>query len=131
MIICSCNVLSDGDIKACLKPGPACPRTTSEVYKCFGCSPKCGRCVRSIRALMNEAVRGAHADCGTACETNCPKPLLAGRKPLPHVVAAQGAQDAIDVAEADPASSRSPAQDIVARQAAERHAAEQAAVAVA
>lgn len=116
MIICSCNVLSDGDIKACLKPGPACPRTTAEVYKCFGCSPKCGRCVRSIRALMNEAVREAHADCGAACDTNCPKPLLAGRQPLPHVMAAQG----------DGINAQAP--NLVAHQASERHA-EQAALA--
>ena len=27
MIVCSCNVLSDGDVKACLGPGPGCPRT--------------------------------------------------------------------------------------------------------
>ena len=33
MIVCSCNILSDGDVKACLKPGPDCPRTPAQVYR--------------------------------------------------------------------------------------------------
>lgn len=115
MIICSCNVLSDGDIKACLRPGPGCPRTTADVYRCFGCGPKCGRCVRTIRALMNEAVREAHNECGTSCEAHCPKPLLTGRQPLPRPVETAAAATDAAIASAD---------EIVAPQAPERHASE-------
>ena len=59
MIVCSCNILSDGDVKACLAPGPGCPRTPAQVYTCLGCSPDCGRCARTIRAIMNDALKGA------------------------------------------------------------------------
>lgn len=70
MIVCSCNILSDGDVKACLGPGPGCPRTPAEVYRCLGCSPNCGRCARSIRAIMDQALRGANEACGP-CPLAC------------------------------------------------------------
>ena len=68
MIVCSCNVLSDGDVKSCLTPGPGCPRTPAQVYRCLGCSPNCGRCVRTIRAIMDKALADAGAD---ACRRGC------------------------------------------------------------
>jgi bacterioferritin-associated ferredoxin len=67
MIVCSCNILSDVDVKACLKLGPDCPRTPAQVYRCLGCSPNCGRCVRTIRTIMDKAL----ADAGIACERGC------------------------------------------------------------
>lgn len=80
MIVCSCNVLSDGAVRDCLNPGPACPRTPAQVYACLGCSPKCGRCARTIRAIMQTALDGAshaaapqgapHA-CATGCASGC------------------------------------------------------------
>jgi bacterioferritin-associated ferredoxin len=57
MIVCSCNVLSDHDVRTALS-APAMPRTTGEVYGCLGCSPQCGRCARTIRRIMDEAVAG-------------------------------------------------------------------------
>lgn len=56
MIICSCNVLSDDDVRATLAAGGGAPRTTGQVYHCLGCSPQCGRCARSIRRIMDEAL---------------------------------------------------------------------------
>ncbi|WP_112663727.1 (2Fe-2S)-binding protein [Microvirga flavescens] len=73
MIVCSCNVLSDGDVKACLNPGPDCPRTPAQVYRCLGCSPQCGRCVRTIRALMDEALNAASAEQPSLCTRGCCK----------------------------------------------------------
>jgi bacterioferritin-associated ferredoxin len=77
MIVCSCNVLSDGQIKACVNGGPSCPRTAADVYQCLGCSPKCGRCARTIRQIVANALMGvdvpvavapcAVGDCATAC----------------------------------------------------------------
>ncbi|TDR94355.1 (2Fe-2S)-binding protein [Enterovirga rhinocerotis] len=74
MIVCSCNVLSDGDVKACLAPGPDCPRTPAQVYRCLGCSPNCGRCARSIRAIMDDALLAAaqQHDCTVCKATACP-----------------------------------------------------------
>jgi bacterioferritin-associated ferredoxin len=69
MIVCSCNYLSDGDVKACLGPGPGCPRTPAEVYRCLGCSPDCGRCARTIRSIMDTALAAAKAE--MPCERGC------------------------------------------------------------
>jgi bacterioferritin-associated ferredoxin len=71
MIVCSCNVLSDGAIRACLDRGPACPRTPAQVHACLGCSPKCGRCARTIRAIMNAALGEPAHSCGTGCASAC------------------------------------------------------------
>ncbi|WP_074078262.1 (2Fe-2S)-binding protein [Microvirga massiliensis] len=69
MIVCSCNVLSDGAVRACLTPGPGCPRTPAQVYECLGCSPQCGRCARSIRAIM-EAALSAPSSPGSCCSSH-------------------------------------------------------------
>ena len=71
MIVCSCNVLSDGDVKACLRPGPDCPRTPAQVYRCLGCSPDCGRCVRTIRAIMDKALAEAATEAAPVCSRGC------------------------------------------------------------
>jgi len=55
MIVCSCNVLSDQDVRGALGGGEA-PRTTGEVYGCLGCSAQCGRCARTIRRIIDEAL---------------------------------------------------------------------------
>ena len=71
MIVCSCNVLSDGDVRACLNPGPHCPRSPAQVYRCLGCGPKCGRCAATIRSIMDAALAEAHT-CSDACASVCP-----------------------------------------------------------
>ena len=55
MIVCSCNVLSDTKIKDIVNSG-ICPRTPGAVYKCLGCSPNCGRCIATLRTIINEAL---------------------------------------------------------------------------
>jgi bacterioferritin-associated ferredoxin len=72
MIVCSCNVLSDSQVRETLAVEAA-PRTTIEVYRCLGCSPQCGRCARTIRAIMDEAL-GRPCD---VCAVPCPLPNLA------------------------------------------------------
>ena len=57
MIVCSCNVLSDTKIKDLVNSG-TCPRTPGAVYKCLGCSPNCGRCIATLRTIINEALGG-------------------------------------------------------------------------
>lgn len=59
MIICSCNVLSDQDVRSAVEAERM--RSSSQVYGCLGCSAKCGRCARNIRRLMDEALGGARA----------------------------------------------------------------------
>ena len=65
MIVCSCNVLSDRDVRTAVT-GAQNPRTAGQVYGCLGCSPQCGRCARTIRRIMDEAMAAAGAcACGS------------------------------------------------------------------
>jgi len=58
MIVCSCNVLTDHDVRTAVTAA-ASPRTTGQVYGCLGCSAQCGRCARTIRRIMDEALASA------------------------------------------------------------------------
>lgn len=62
MIVCSCNVISEKAIREVCSASDG-PRTTGQVYRCLGCSPQCGRCARTVRAIMR--------DCGAACADAC------------------------------------------------------------
>jgi bacterioferritin-associated ferredoxin len=63
MIVCSCNVLTDHDVRSTLKGDETAPRTAGEVYGCLGCSAQCGRCARTIRRIMDEALAVADTAC--------------------------------------------------------------------
>ena len=67
MIVCSCNVLTDHDVRSALSAAQT-PRTAGQIYGCLGCSAQCGRCARTIRRIMDEAIATA---CVTACQC-CP-----------------------------------------------------------
>ena len=67
MIVCSCNVLSDHDVRTAVTAETR-PRSTGQVYGCLGCSAQCGRCARTIRKIMDEALAVA---CPSACQC-CP-----------------------------------------------------------
>jgi bacterioferritin-associated ferredoxin len=69
MIVCSCNVISDSKIKASLDD-EACPRTPVAVYRCLGCSPNCGRCFATVRAIISQALAEADAP-ETGCDKGC------------------------------------------------------------
>jgi bacterioferritin-associated ferredoxin len=66
MIVCSCNVHSDHDVRTTLAARETAPKTTGEVYLCLGCSPQCGRCARTIRRIMDEALAASAAPCCAA-----------------------------------------------------------------
>ena len=63
MIVCSCNVFTDKDVRSTLANGEDAPRTCGEVYHCLGCSAQCGRCARTIRRIMDEAIAAAEPAC--------------------------------------------------------------------
>jgi bacterioferritin-associated ferredoxin len=69
MIVCSCNVFTDHDVRATLSTGQDIPRTTGQVYHCLGCSAQCGRCARTIRRIMDEALMTTEPEC---CRTSRP-----------------------------------------------------------
>jgi bacterioferritin-associated ferredoxin len=68
MIVCSCNVLTDHDVRSAVTAADALPRTARQVYGCLGCNAECGRCARTIKKILDEAL-GA---CAKACCSGCP-----------------------------------------------------------
>ncbi|MET3580351.1 bacterioferritin-associated ferredoxin [Mesorhizobium robiniae] len=75
MIVCSCNVLSDQDVRSALEAER--PRSTSQVYGCLGCSPKCGRCARTIRRIIDEAL-GIRVSVSPRKNRDTSEPLIRG-----------------------------------------------------
>jgi bacterioferritin-associated ferredoxin len=65
MIVCSCNVLSDHDVRAAVTSADILPRSPKQLYGCLGCSAECGRCARTIKGIIDEAL-GARA-----CQAGC------------------------------------------------------------
>ena len=55
MIVCSCNVLSDRDVRALVAAPDGTPRTAGQIYGCLSCNPRCGRCARTIKRIIDEA----------------------------------------------------------------------------
>jgi bacterioferritin-associated ferredoxin len=68
MIVCSCNVLSDLDVRSAVEGSQHLPRNAKQIYGCLGCSAECGRCARTIKTIIDEAL-GA---CAKACCSGCP-----------------------------------------------------------
>jgi bacterioferritin-associated ferredoxin len=78
MIVCSCNVLSDQDVRSAVSAADAFPRNAKQIYGCLGCSAECGRCARTIKTIIDEAL-GA---CAKACCSGCPHSQTAAE---PHI----------------------------------------------
>lgn len=55
MILCSCNQISDRDVKASVKPCGASADRARDVFRSQGCLPKCGRCVKNIQSHCERA----------------------------------------------------------------------------
>jgi bacterioferritin-associated ferredoxin len=67
MIVCSCNVLSDHDVRNAVQQQPL-PRNAKQLYGCLGCSADCGRCARTIKTIIETAL----GPCAKACCAGCP-----------------------------------------------------------
>jgi len=68
MIVCSCNVLSDHDVRSAVNSAQDLPRNARQVYGCLGCSVECGRCASTVKSIVEEAL-GA---CAKTCQPGCP-----------------------------------------------------------
>jgi len=77
MIVCSCNVLSDHDVREAVNSADDLPRSAKQLYGCLGCSAECGRCARTIKDIIEEAL-GA---CAQACHAGCPHSHAAAETP--------------------------------------------------
>lgn len=68
MIVCSCNVLSDHDVRnAVSAASDDLPRNPKQLYGCLGCSAECGRCARTIKTIIDEAL----GPCAQGCVSGC------------------------------------------------------------
>ncbi|MGX4802058.1 (2Fe-2S)-binding protein [Bradyrhizobium guangdongense] len=54
MIVCSCNVISDHDIRDAVVATDNAPFSAAQVYDCLGCTVRCGRCSQSVRRILDE-----------------------------------------------------------------------------
>jgi bacterioferritin-associated ferredoxin len=53
MILCSCNQITDADVRKSVKPCGASADRARDVFRSKGCLPKCGRCVRNIQSCCD------------------------------------------------------------------------------
>jgi len=67
MIVCSCNVISDRDVRNAVSSAEELPRSPKQLYGCLGCSAECGRCARTIKTIIDEAL----GPCARACQSGC------------------------------------------------------------
>jgi bacterioferritin-associated ferredoxin len=56
MIICSCNVLSEQQVRSKLAKATQRMRM-SQIYKCLGCGVQCGRCAHTIKRMMGRKLQ--------------------------------------------------------------------------
>jgi bacterioferritin-associated ferredoxin len=77
MIVCSCNVLSDHDVRNAVSATSDLPRSAKQLYGCLGCSAECGRCARTIKSIIDEAL----GPCAKACGSGCPHGQAAADEP--------------------------------------------------
>jgi bacterioferritin-associated ferredoxin len=61
MIVCSCNVLSDREIRNVATAARVQPLSAHQVYGCLGCNMRCGRCARTVKQILSESLIGAQS----------------------------------------------------------------------
>ena len=66
MIVCSCNVFSDTQVRAVIAGSIEAPRM-SRVYASLGCAAQCGRCAHTIKSLLDEAKDCSGRKCAGGC----------------------------------------------------------------
>jgi bacterioferritin-associated ferredoxin len=54
MIVCSCNELTDHEIRNVVMAAHQRPLNARQVYDCLGCSMQCGCCARAIKQIIAE-----------------------------------------------------------------------------
>ena len=58
MIVCSCNVFSDQQLRSALAKITQRPRM-SQVYGCLSATAQCGRCAHTIKRIMEQVANHA------------------------------------------------------------------------
>jgi bacterioferritin-associated ferredoxin len=65
MIVCSCNVLTDSDVRTVCHAAEGAPRSPTRVHG----SAQCGRCLRTIKRIMDEALGACDVGCAICPHT--------------------------------------------------------------
>ena len=68
VIVCSCNQISDEDVRRCASRTD-CSQSPADVYRALGHKPNCGICARTIRSILSDV--HAVGDDGESC-SSCP-----------------------------------------------------------
>jgi len=69
MIVCSCNVISDHEVRTAAASNPS--GGMSHVYRTLGRKPDCGRCKRTIKeiaCLRPQLPQGTASEAGNVCQ---------------------------------------------------------------
>jgi bacterioferritin-associated ferredoxin len=56
VIVCSCNILTDQDIRELAADPEYVPPRVAKVYERLGCKAVCGRCARTIATIVRESM---------------------------------------------------------------------------
>jgi bacterioferritin-associated ferredoxin len=56
VIVCSCNILTDQDIRKLAVDPDYIPPRVAAVYERLGCKAECGRCARTISTIIRESI---------------------------------------------------------------------------
>jgi bacterioferritin-associated ferredoxin len=49
MIVCVCNAIREGEVRAAARNGASCP---TSAYRSRGCKPRCGQCFSFAREII-------------------------------------------------------------------------------
>ena len=95
MIVCSCNVLSDHDVRSAVSAASDLPRNPKQIYGCLGCSAECGRCARTIKTIIDEALGACAKECCSGCpHSRHAPPTTSRRRKLPRLSHSRPAENA-------------------------------------
>ena len=67
MIVCSCHVLSDHDVRNAVNGASDLPRSPKQLYDCLGRNVECGRCARTIKTIIDDELGPCAQGCCTGC----------------------------------------------------------------
>jgi bacterioferritin-associated ferredoxin len=56
MIVCVCNAIREGEVRAAARNGASCP---TSAYRSRGCKPRCGQCFSFAREIIAQERKSA------------------------------------------------------------------------
>jgi len=88
MIICSCNVFSEEQVRCALADATQRMRM-SQVYACLGTGAQCGRCAHTIKEIMSSKLRSGVSVISSG------GPVIDSRAPADVLIAASAGRSSV------------------------------------